>query len=379
MKCIPPSRKIKQRTMKQAAFSEKCQRYTRRKLNKLFITNDVNWVKRACHNEHIQKGAMLQEELNGLYKEFISMVINEKPNLTKQDVVDRLPPKFVKSKFGPYEYRLSLDEFKLYVKSIVSTNISEPVYKLFHAYAEKYMYYVIKEGAAIAKQNRMNRIQPKDVFKVRTSIFLPLWNRVIMEGVVTVTPGNIMAIRLGSDAKTSRQEAFDKLAQPAVDDGRVEGFDPYEHELVVPRTPFKPGTREHWPDKGLHITVAMAKRDMGGYIDTVSEEAKQLDGERVQVSFNPEAITLLEGVPANDDACGCVYYLVMEVTEETDRLMNDLRKRISLPPLDGHHRGHTTIAGIAPVDGDMEKFRREWCPPRPASGFPPPIHALKRQ
>lgn len=378
MKCIPPSRKIKHRTMKQTEFSEKCQRYTRRKLNKLFITNDVNWVKRACHNHHVQKGSMIQEELAGRYKEFITMVINEKPVLTKKDVLDRLPPKFIQSKFGEFEYRLSLDEFKLYVKSIISVDISEPVYELFHEYAEKYMYYTIKEGAITAKQKGKIRIQPIDL-KVRGSIFLPFWNRVIMDGVITVTPGNIMAIRLGSDAKTSRQEAFDKLAQPAVEEGRVFGFDPYEHELVVPRTPFKPGTREHWPDKGLHITVAMEGRDMGGYKDTVSNEAKQLDGERVQVSFNPDAITLLEGVPANDESAGCVYYLVMEVTEETDELMNDLRKRISLPPLDGAHRGYATIAGIAPVDGDMEKFRREWCPPRPSSGFPPPLHKLERQ
>lgn len=371
MKCVPPSRKIKQRKLKQSSFTEKCQRYTRRKLNKLFITNDVNWVKRACHNEHIQKGAFLEEELNKMYKDFIIQMINKKSVLTKKDILHMLPDKF--SHKGPYEYRLSLDEFKLFVKSLGSTTMSDSVFKLFHEYAEKYMYYIIKEGAVIAKANGLNRIQPKDLHKVHAS-----WNRVIMEGVVTVTPGNIMAIKIGN-ATTSRQEAFDKLAQPAVDEGRVLGFDPNEHTLVIPRTPFKPGTREHWPDKGLHITVAMEGRDVGGYKDTVSNEAKKLDGERVQVSFNPYAISLLEGTLSNDDACGCVYYLVMEVTDQTDELMNDLRRRISLPPLDGHHRGHASIAGIAPVDGDMAKFRREWCPPRPASGLPPPIHKLARQ
>lgn len=195
-----------------------------------------------------------------------------------------------------------------------------------------------------------------------------------MEGIITVTPGNIIAIRL----ETSRQDAFDTLAQPAVNEGYIKGFEPDVHKLVVPLTPFKPGTRDHWPDKGLHITVAMEGRDMGGYTETVSTEAKKLDGKKVNVSFNLNSIMLLEGVPANDEACGCVYYVAMEVTEETDKLMNDLREQISLPALDGAHRGHVSIAGIAPVDGDMETFRREWCPPRPA-GFPPPINRLKRQ
>ena len=132
----------------------------------------MNWVKRACHNHHVQKGSMIQEELAGRYKEFITMVINEKPVLTKKDVLDRLPPKFIQSKFGEFEYRLSLDEFKLYVKSIISVDISEPVYELFHEYAEKYMYYTIKEGAITAKQKGKIRIQPRDL-NVRISTFCP--------------------------------------------------------------------------------------------------------------------------------------------------------------------------------------------------------------
>jgi hypothetical protein len=193
-------------------------------------------------------------------------------------------------------------------------------------------------------------------------------------GIVTVTPGNIVAIKLGDDATKSRQNAFE-VAKSMV----ISGFDPSEHLLVIPRTPFKPGTREHWPDKGLHITVAMDGRDMGSYIDKVSAEAMCLDGEEIEVIFDPSSVKLLEGVPVNDESCGCVYYLAIDVSTQTEAKMNELRARISLPPLDEKHRSHISIAGIAPVDGDMERFRREWCPPRPASGLPVPLLAFTRQ
>jgi hypothetical protein len=201
-----------------------------------------------------------------------------------------------------------------------------------------------------------------------------------MEGVVAVTVGNILAIRLGDDASSSRQQAFDKLARPLLSAGHVAGFDPSEHSLVMPRTPFKPGTREHWPDKGLHVTVALAGRDIGGgCTDAVGEEAMRLDGERVVVSFDPRSAKLLEGVPENDESTGCVYYLALDVSAQTAALMDALRARLSLPPLDAAHRAHVSVAGVGPADGDVLRFRREWCPPRPASGFPAPLSALTRQ
>jgi hypothetical protein len=203
---------------------------------------------------------------------------------------------------------------------------------------------------------------------------------VFVEGVVAVTVGNIVAIQLGGDASSSRQQALDKLARPLVAAGHVKGFDPSEHALVMPRTPFKPGTREHWPDKGLHVTVALAGRDLGGgRIDAVGEEAASLDGERVVVSFDPRSAKLLEGVPENDESTGCVYYLALDVSAQTASVMDGLRARLSLPPLDAAHRAHVSVAGVAPCDGDMARFRREWCPPRPAAGLPLPLRALSRQ
>ncbi len=193
-----------------------------------------------------------------------------------------------------------------------------------------------------------------------------------MIGVVTVTVGNIVAIRLGDTA--SRQQAFETLALPLI--GHIPGFDSSQHTLVIPRTPFKPNTQEHWPDKGLHVTVVMEGRHLGG-ADTVSKDALSLDGEKIVVRFNPSSVKLLEGVPDNDEATGCVYYLALDISEYTINLMNELRERLSLPPM-GTTLPHVSIAGIAPIDGDMARFRREWCPPRPTTGFPAPITELKR-
>lgn len=198
-----------------------------------------------------------------------------------------------------------------------------------------------------------------------------------MIGVVTVTVGNIVAIRLG-DTENSRKQAFDTLALPLVEKGHVAGFDSSEHTLVIPRTPFKPNTREHWPDKGLHVTVVMEGRDLGGSIDKVSNDAVCLDGERIVVRFDPLSVKMLEGVPDNDESTGCVYYLALDISDYTINLMNELRARLSLPPI-GTTLPHVSIAGIAPKDGDMVRFRREWCPPRPTSGLPTPITEFKRQ
>ena len=78
-----------------------------------------------------------------------------------------------------------------------------------------------------------------------------------------VTPGNIAAIVPGNNAllndpKVARRVALQYLAKPMVEKGEVLGFDENLHQLVIPRTPFKPGTTDHWPDKGPHITVRPA-------------------------------------------------------------------------------------------------------------------------
>ena len=78
-----------------------------------------------------------------------------------------------------------------------------------------------------------------------------------------VTPGNIVAIvpghnRRHNDPAVSRNIALQYLAKPIVEKGELLGYDEKLHQLVIPRTPFKPGTRDHWPDKGAHITVRPA-------------------------------------------------------------------------------------------------------------------------
>ena len=51
--------------------------------------------------------------------------------------------------------------------------------------------------------------------------------------------GSTVEIALGKESVSSRQEAFDDLALPALKQGRLRGFDEHYHSLVIPQTPFK--------------------------------------------------------------------------------------------------------------------------------------------
>ena len=163
--------------------------------------------------------------------------------------------------------------------------------------------------------------------------------------MVKVQVGNIVAIALGKDPLSSRQQAFDDLAIPASKNKLLHGFYEQYHALVIPQTPFKPNTKERWPDKGLHITVAMEGRNSD---DVVTEDAMALDGKEVVVSFKPQP-KFLEGQTKNDEACGCVYYVVLYTDSATDKLVADLRAQIGLDPKSG--QAHVTIA----VDGSVNK------------------------
>ena len=196
-----------------------------------------------------------------------------------------------------------------------------------------------------------------------------------IEGTVSVSVGNIVAIALG-DPATSRQQAFTQFALPTV----ITGFDAALHKMVIPQTPFKTGsTTDRWPDKGLHITVAQEGRDVGsGAKDVVSQEAMQFNGEKIAVEFDPSTVELLEGLPANDEAVGCVYYLSLGLSEATNQRVNALREKMKLPAISASAKMHISIAGVCPLDGDMKAFRDTYCPPRPATGFPAPLKALQQ-
>ena len=191
-----------------------------------------------------------------------------------------------------------------------------------------------------------------------------------IEGIISVTVGNIVAIRLGM----SRQTAFSEFVVPS----QIEGFRPDLHKVVVPLTPFKPGTTEHWDDKGLHITVAQHGRDIGGGAkDVVGESAMNFHDKVVTICFDPSSVNLLEGTPANDEAVGCVYYIGLGLDADSTAMVNDLRAKLQLPPLDA--LPHVSVGGIGPINDDVAEFRETYCPPRPTQGFPLPLKGLTIQ
>jgi len=190
-----------------------------------------------------------------------------------------------------------------------------------------------------------------------------------MNATISVTVGNIIALQLG-DPSTSRQTAFDDIALKL----NIIGFDPTIHKMTIPQTPFKPKTTVRWEDKGLHITVAQHGRDIvKGTKDVVDEKAMMFDGQKVSVGIN-ETFYLLEGTPENDEATGGVYYVGVEADESAIQVVNDIRDKLGLPRMNA--MPHISVAIIGPLDGDMAKFRKNHCFPRPAVGFPKPLTSL---
>jgi hypothetical protein len=191
-----------------------------------------------------------------------------------------------------------------------------------------------------------------------------------MEGTVSVSVGNIVAIKIDM----TRQFAFDTFVMPL----QIEGFDSTLHKFVIPQTPFKPGTTEHWDDKGLHITVAQHGRDIGsGVKDVVDETSMIVHETNVPICFDVTSFCLLEGTPANDDAVGCVYYIGVNLDASTNQRVNDIRAKLNLPVINA--TPHLSIGGIDPIDGDRVAFRKKYCPPRPSVGFPLPLKHLTIQ
>ena len=191
-----------------------------------------------------------------------------------------------------------------------------------------------------------------------------------MEGTVSVSIGNIVAIKIDM----TRKVAFDTFVVPL----QIEGFDPDLHKFVIPQTPFKPGTVEHWEDKGLHVTVAQHGRDIGSGVKDVVDELSMIVHEiKVPICFDVTSYCLLEGTPANDDAVGCVYYIGVNLDASTIQCVNDIRMKLKLPVV--NDTAHLSIGGIDPIDGDRVAFRQKYCPPRPTVGFPLPLKQLTIQ
>lgn len=206
-----------------------------------------------------------------------------------------------------------------------------------------------------------------------------LQNNIKLMGVVDVQIGNIICIKLQNKCfSNSREYVFNKLALPLLRNNSLPGFDKKYHKLVIPKTPFKPNTREHWPDKGAHITVALEDGYDG---DVVNESALKLQGRTIEVSFesNPE---FLEGMVKNDEACGVVFYVSLNIDKVCEKIIQELRNEINLKPLPSNARTHVSIAGIAPAQDisipELQKLRKEWCHKNISKGLPPPHSMLKQ-
>jgi hypothetical protein len=196
---------------------------------------------------------------------------------------------------------------------------------------------------------------------------------------ISVLPGSIVDLKLGGGDPVAQRAWALKIASDLAKTDKLPGFDATVHELVAPRTPFKTGSKEHAEDEGLHVTVAQGY----GYAkEVIPESAKKLAGRKVTVGMNFNTIRFLQGRPANDEACGMVIYVAVDVDDETKALVDNLREEIGLERKTGFFP-HVSIAGIAPLGSrelaDLLKMREEWAPPFPGEGFPEPEQELTRK
>jgi len=202
----------------------------------------------------------------------------------------------------------------------------------------------------------------------------------VCDGKLSVIPGNIISVSTGENPSESRAFVFDIAREVIQEHGAQLGFDSCHHKLVIPKTPYKPGTIEHWPDKGAHITIALHNRTLNirGEADNILQTMTRWQGHPLKMNFNMQDPLILLGNPENDEAVGAVYYLALKVDNRTVEDIQALREKMGLGPLGEDFIPHVTLAGIAPIDDDFKKFRDQWCAPYPKEGVPTPLKKLVR-
>ena len=160
---------------------------------------------------------------------------------------------------------------------------------------------------------------------------------------INVRAGNIVNVGPLGD----RSQAF-SLVKPE----DILGFDDATMVLVVPKTPYKPHTTEHWPDIGVHATIYES--------DEVTEDMKQVVPANMDVAVMADNIILLPGREKNDEACELVFYVALALDEKTTleakRIRSDLLRVVDKE----EHVFHVSVAGIGPKDGDYVAFRQKY-------------------
>ena len=195
---------------------------------------------------------------------------------------------------------------------------------------------------------------------------------------VSVLPGAIVDLKIGGDDPVTQRQWGLELARASAEAGKLPGFDPGVHELVIPKTPFKTNTKEHQDDEGLHVTVVQG---YGFAKEEIPENAVNLAGRKATVQIDMNTIRYLQGRPDNDEATGMVFYVAADVDAATKAYVNDLRREMGLGEKTGFWP-HVSLAGIAPVGSravaDIKMLRAAWAPPFPTDGsFPKPQDVLK--
>ena len=197
-------------------------------------------------------------------------------------------------------------------------------------------------------------------------------------GTVHVQVGNTVNISCGEDPIRSRQTGYAVAKALLHDDAK--GFDANKMQLVKPQTPFKPGSTERWPDKGLHVTAALEGRApwmaADGTKDVITTGMAKVAGRKIQLSVDPGSWHFLEGSPANDEGTGLVFYLAAFLDAASRERVAALRTELGLGAVSNHP--HLSLAGVAPADGDFASFRQQYCRSRPPVGvFPDPYPTLQ--
>ena len=188
-------------------------------------------------------------------------------------------------------------------------------------------------------------------------------------GSVCVQAGNTVNIKCCNNAVRSRQFGFDAAQALLATDAK--GFNADDGmQLVKPKTPFKPNSTEHWPDMGLHCSVALPDwKAEDGTPDVVTRAMEKVAGRQIQLAVDPTSWHFLEGTPANDQATGLVFYLAAFLDEPSQERVAQLRTELGLGAI--KNNPHLSLAGVAPSDGNFIAFRQRFCRPRPPAGALP--------
>lgn len=150
----------------------------------------------------------------------------------------------------------------------------------------------------------------------------------VYTGKLNVIPGNTISVSLSESPSESRAFVFEIAQEVIKKHGTELGFDTGYHQLVIPRTPYKPGTTEHWPGKGAHITIALHNRtrNIREETDYISQAMTSWKDHLYKIILDRKDPLLLLGKPENDEAVGAVYYLAIKVDDGTVNRIQTLRK-----------------------------------------------------